>query len=269
MATATATAAKRQPTRTKVHQGQDARPPSLIQKFSTFTRTAAGLEKTLRLINATCQIAGGLSGDVVTASRWGVARGQLALTRRYFRFFNVIDCFARVADLLPGGNGRASEAGSVMALLELARWTCLGMYLLLEDATILHATNIYPVSWNARVTTEAYRFWFCGLALSVLGCVWGVLLGIITSPSSSTSPSSNKASSNGSSSEKKAGKERGPVAQVPRSVLVKRIVVDGCDLLIPGAFLGWIRVGELGVGVAMLVSTLVAGRDLWMSITST
>ncbi|PLB41277.1 PEX11 domain protein [Aspergillus candidus] len=168
MKTATATATK--PTGPKVQQGQGqgrgARPPSLIQKFSTFTRTAAGLEKTLRLINATCQIAGALSGDVVTASRWGAARGQLALTRRYFRFFNVIDCFARVAGLLSGDG----EAGSVMALLEMARWTCLGMYLLLEDATILHATNIYPVSWNARVTTEAYRFWFCGLALSVLGC---------------------------------------------------------------------------------------------------
>lgn len=183
-----------------------------------------------------------------------------------------------------------------MALLELARWTCLGMYLLLEDATIvcflfyliyfftllsprviiviliimvtnliqLHATNVYPVSWNARVTTEAYRFWFCGLALSVLGCVWGVFLGMMTSPSSS----SNKASSNGDS-EKKTEKEKGPVAQLPRSMLVKRIVVDGCDLLIPGAFLGWIRVGELGVGVAMLMSTLVAGRDLWASVTAT
>ncbi|PKY03230.1 hypothetical protein P168DRAFT_291363, partial [Aspergillus campestris IBT 28561] len=129
---ATATAPK--PTSPKVHQGR----PPLIQKFSTFTRTAAGLEKTLRLINATCQIAGALSGDVVTASRWGAARGQLALTRRYFRFFNVIDCFARVAGLLSGDG----EAGSVMALLELARWTCLGMYLLLEDITIV---CVFPI----------------------------------------------------------------------------------------------------------------------------
>lgn len=47
---------------------------------------------------------------------------------------------------------------------------------------------------------------------------------------------------------------------------LKRVVVDGCDLLIPGAFLGWFGLGDDVVGVAMVVSTVVSGRDIWRGI---
>lgn len=47
---------------------------------------------------------------------------------------------------------------------------------------------------------------------------------------------------------------------------MKRVLVDGCDLLIPGAFLGWFGLGDDAVGVAMVVSTVVSGRDIWRGI---
>ena len=48
--------------------------------------------------------------------------------------------------------------------------------------------------------------------------------------------------------------------------LIKRIVVDGCDLLIPGLFLGWTPIGDFGVGLAMLLSTVVTARDIWINV---
>lgn len=44
------------------------------------------------------------------------------------------------------------------------------------------------------------------------------------------------------------------------------LCVDACDMLIPGTFLGWIEMGQLGVGIGMVVSTLVSGWDMWNAV---
>lgn len=128
----------------------------------------------------------------------------------------------------------------------VANWT---------DECQLHAMNVYPVHWNKPVLVEAYKFWFYALALSIVGALWGLLFG--------SAPASDSASGGKVQQDEKKGgssKER----KVSAKPLVKRIVVDGCDLLIPGVFLGWIQVSEVVVGMAMVVSTVVAGRDIWI-----
>ena len=45
--------------------------------------------------------------------------------------------------------------------------------------------------------------------------------------------------------------------------LVKNIIVDACDLVIPGSVLGWIPASSTQVGLAMVVSTLIASGDIW------
>ncbi|KAE8386265.1 peroxisomal biogenesis factor 11 [Aspergillus alliaceus] len=230
---------------------------SLINQFSNFTRTTAGLEKTLRLIQSLAQIVLELDTDPTSTTQWGTAKSQLALTRRFFRFFAFIDCFDRVYDLL-GGRGGGGGQGPFMTLVEIGRWSCLGLYFVLEDLTILHAMNVYHVSWNMPVLVEAYKFWFYALSLSIFGAVWGLLF--------TSSPSPGKTGGNGN---KKGGKNAVKVARgderhrAERRVLVKRIVVDGCDLLIPGVFVGWMNASELMVGVTMVVSTVVSGGDVW------
>ena len=94
--------------------------------------------------------------------------------------------------------------------------------------------DIYPVPWNDMVTMEGFKFWFYGLFLSVLGGVWLLLFGAATG--------------SGSTSKK---------------TQMKRIIVDACDLLIPGSFLGWIGVGNEVVGMAMVLSTVLSGGDVW------
>jgi hypothetical protein len=45
--------------------------------------------------------------------------------------------------------------------------------------------------------------------------------------------------------------------------LVKSLIVDACDLVIPGSVLGWIPASTTQVGIVMIVSTLVASGDIW------
>ena len=58
------------------------------------------------------------------------------LARKYFRFFNCIDCFGRVYALL-GQGAHAPGTGAVTRNVDLVRFTCLGMYFFLENLTIV------------------------------------------------------------------------------------------------------------------------------------
>lgn len=79
MATKTPSKPKQQPKQQQ--QEQPKAQQSLAQQFANFTNTTAGLEKTLRLIQALAQIIAEVSShDVVTAARWSTAKSQLALS---------------------------------------------------------------------------------------------------------------------------------------------------------------------------------------------
>lgn len=113
--------------------------------------------------------------------------------------------------------------------------------------------NVWPVPWNTPVLTEANKFWFYAISLSILGAVWELLFG---------TAQETKAQPNGSA--KKSGPEKeNPQKQVASSTLLKGIVINSCDLVLPGIFLGWIPVDDLQVGSAMIVSTLLASQGIW------
>ncbi|KAL3444674.1 peroxisomal biogenesis factor 11 [Aspergillus insuetus] len=224
---------------------------SPIKQLATFTSQTAGLEKTLRLIQATSQVIGELSDDKAIARQWLTARDQLALGRRYFRLLDFYGCFERAHALMASGS---SSRGMILRTMEMAEYTFLGMYLLLENLTILHDMNVYHVSWYRPLLTEANKFWFYALILSIARATWELLF---TSSASSPSPSK---------SEKDKGKGKAPVtAGRTKSALVKKIVIDTCDLTLPGSFIGWVPVTGLQIGVAMVVSTLLAGHGVWVA----
>lgn len=165
--------------------------------------------------------------------------------------------------------GTSSAQGNVIkTVIEISKWSCFGCYFLLEDLTLvcapfpsysktyndskvsckLHATSIYPNPYNAAILTEANKFWFYALGFSILEAANDILF-----------------SSASSASKTKDEKKQAP--SINRfSLLKKMLCVDACDMLIPGTFLGWIEMGQLGVGIGMVVSTLVSGWDMWNAV---
>lgn len=53
--------------------------PSLLKQLINFTSVTAGLEKTLRLIQAVALVVAEVSSDALTAKRCSIAWSQLAL----------------------------------------------------------------------------------------------------------------------------------------------------------------------------------------------
>ncbi|KAL4776623.1 peroxisomal biogenesis factor 11 [Aspergillus nidulans var. acristatus] len=225
---------------------------SPLRSLVTFTSQTSGLEKTLRLIQATSQVVGVTTASKTLATQCLTARDQLALTRRYFRLLDFYGCFERVHFLI----NTPSSTGTILSVMELAQYTFLGLYLLLEDLTILHDMGVARVDWYHPLMTEANKFWLYALMLSVIRCTWELFF-----PSAPATP--YKTSS--SESEKSRAKGQQPRPSPPKWPLVKRIIIDGCDLTLPGSFLGWTPVTPLQIGLGMVLSTVLAGHDVWVA----
>ncbi|RAH43643.1 PEX11 domain protein [Aspergillus brunneoviolaceus CBS 621.78] len=126
----------------------------MLDRLSRFYRLNTGYEKTLRLIQALCLVALEIGSlDSTTAKRVSAAKSQLALIRRCIRFWNFLDCFNRVSSLLgqdvpnPRKKSHAAAASPTGFLwwLEVAKWSCFGVYFLLEDLTLVSCLSTPPV----------------------------------------------------------------------------------------------------------------------------
>ncbi|TVY71451.1 hypothetical protein LSUE1_G006226, partial [Lachnellula suecica] len=109
----------------------------MLTKVTRFTNDAAGLEKTLRLFQALTQI---LAFHSLSPAPYLHARKQLTLGRRYFRLLKWVDAF--------GESYRAfTESTGLVGVLEVGKWSCLGIYLWLEMLTIFDAMGVWEREW--------------------------------------------------------------------------------------------------------------------------
>lgn len=110
--------------------------------------------------------------------------------------------------------------------------------------------GLWVTPWATTIFFEANKFWFYAICMSLTSSLLTLLVPPATAPPELREKDTNK------QQQQQQIRDLAPV--------VKRIVVDGCDLLIPGSFVGWIGASPAQVGVAMVVSTLVASQDIWI-----
>ncbi|KAH8695226.1 peroxisomal biogenesis factor 11 [Talaromyces proteolyticus] len=209
-------------------------PASLPKQLANFTNSTAGLDLGLRLLHALTLIGTGVDLDNATVMRCSVAAAQIGLARRYLRFFDFLGCFQNVHDILAAGSPTRTRTA-----MELAESSALGMYLVLEGTTMLHDMNVYLVSWYTPVLLEAYKFWFYAICIAIARTALDLLFGGESRNSSPSEPILSTAS------------------------LLNQLVIDALNLIIPGSLLGWIPVSEMGVALAMLVSTILVWPAVW------
>lgn len=131
--------------------------------------------------------------------------------------------------------------------------------------------GVTAYEWGPKVQMEANRSWFFGLVFSILLSLYDLLLdeSLPIMPGASTDgPVDEKM--NGHAKEKSAGSTTPEKkTQIPRPDLTKifsQLVIDSCDLFIPGAAVGWIPIGPLFIGTASTISTTVAAAQIWSRV---
>lgn len=117
--------------------------------------------------------------------------------------------------------------------------------------------GVHAVPWNNRVMDQANSFWCYALCFSIAGAIWALLFG----------PAEQPLKKNGKKNQKKVDSEKKtPAKGTVASARLKQIVIEGCDLLIPLELLGWMPTGDVVVGSTMVLSTLLAGQEIWARV---
>ncbi|KAI1925903.1 hypothetical protein LOZ65_002715 [Ophidiomyces ophidiicola] len=252
--------------------------PNLIFQFNNYINTALGIENILRLLQALSQIlATQPTVDVLEVEHWRILGRQFSLGRRYFRYFQFLTYFRNAWDTFSGKHESVSRRGRAALSIEVCMLSSYGIYLLLEAFTILDALGAHSTEWSRMMLVEANKFWFYAILFSILSNVWQIICAQLTldtsqlggheerrggnaSLNSSRSKKSKKSAAEGSIT----GQSKRTELHLKASSLTRNLIVNGCDLLMPGAFVGWIDVSPLVVSSAMVLSTVLVGRDRWV-----
>lgn len=113
--------------------------------------------------------------------------------------------------------------------------------------------DIWLVPWYEPVLVEANKLWFYAICISLTRSIMQL---------SAKSGMTTKSKSNAGKRKNKKDTSSSDTAP-SRSALVKQLVVDSCDLTLPASCVGWLDVGNLGVGLAMVVSTVISLAEMW------
>ncbi|KIW67029.1 hypothetical protein PV04_06307 [Phialophora macrospora] len=246
----------------------------MLTSISKFSNDPVGVEKTLKLLQSTAQIAANIGyWEPDEAALWTVAKNQFALARRFFRLVKWIDCWNNgYAQYERYGQKTAAQNGLHLLLL-VSKWSLLGAYLFVEMFTIVDAVAGTWRPWAVATQTEALKLWFYALAVSVVLDLYEILL--VYSPDSTASSPAPATSKGGApvNEEKKqasrradAGADSSAFDAAKRRSTYRQLIIDGCDLLIPGAAVGWLALDPITVGVAGTISALVGGSDAWARV---
>jgi hypothetical protein len=170
----------------------------------------------------------------------------------------------------------------------------LGAYLFVEMFTIVDAVAGTWRPWAVVTQTEALKLWFYALAVSVVLDLYEIL--VVYSPGSTAwsppqaatatatasatskgpppvneekkqaSRSTNAPSTAGADAGADVGADSFDFNAAKRRSTYRQLIIDGCDLLIPGAAVGWLALDPITVGVAGTISALVGGSDAWTRV---
>ncbi|KAL7946655.1 peroxisomal biogenesis factor 11 [Trichoderma barbatum] len=273
---------------------------TLLRQFIVFGTDNAGIERTLRFFQAlvsliatypTSQVAAFLyltSINVPPAASFLQLRSKINLTRRLLRFFRFLEQFRLGWDLY------ASRILDFDTLLDVIGKTSLGIFGMLETVTLLDMLEIdqfeiFGPEQTESLNYQAQYFWLTGLCISLFRSATR-LLGILGNQGASSSSTSNEkedkgAQKDGDGSSTQNGdvsarrkhngnQQKGPENEVatsneatkPReavSPVIRKLVADALDLLLPASAVGLVQVDSATIAVAMIISTAITAGDIW------
>jgi len=119
--------------------------------------------------------------------------------------------------------------------------------------------GVYKTTWAGPVFVEAMRFWFYSL-------VAGILLSVVGIWELYTTPLTVRIAGEKGKGREVKNEEAKKEWNKERAQLIKCLVIDGCDLFIPGSVTGWLPVSSQTVGYCSVISTVLAGSDVWVKI---
>lgn len=121
-------------------------------------------------------------------------------------------------------------------------------------------------AWGPQIQKEALKFWFYGIVASILISIYDLSLAQWRSVQTISTNEEKQAIDKAVASKDEKKSPSSPSSTDHIMKIYKQLVIDGCDLLIPGSAVGWIGADTVLVGIASCISTVIAGRDIWTRV---
>lgn len=205
---------------------------------------------------------------------------RLNITRRFLRLFRFIEAFQRGWKSYISGGDRKFEDW-----LDILSASTLGIYGLIESATLLDLIGIpnltfFEVAQAKELNRQAQIYWFTALYAASVSA--GIKLlrvlayrAVPTASATFGTGDEKSAAKSKKKSEKELLKESLEKRVEERKAEVKEfnakvvtlsltMVVSLLDMIIPAVAVGWVRIEPGYVGIAMLVTTLITTRNVWI-----
>ncbi|KAH6887583.1 peroxisomal biogenesis factor 11 [Thelonectria olida] len=254
-------------------------------QFVAFGTDLVGLERLLRLFQAACSVL--ISYPLLLAALvpkptseaqlavkavgLGALRGQLNVSRRFIRLFRFMDT------LNAGFDAYVAPEKNLEVWLDVVSKTCLGMFGMIETLTLVDLIGIpglevFGPARSSEIDAQSQYFWFFGLATSVTISL--IKLSKVNVPpiaekeqEKPTKTVSEKADEKEDTKEKAAKdaeeKKRLKEVAAKKKVLLRSIVSDVVDMLLPGSAIGFVKISGASVSSAMFFTTLTTGWAAW------
>ena len=134
-----------------------------------------------------------------------------------------------------------------------------------------NAMGMTSYDWATQLQHEALKCWFYGISFSIVLGYSQLFIFYFYS---------NKPTSDAKTDEKKGEKDEKTSAEKAAADLKQReaelsatwekisvqLVIDCCDIFLPGSAVGWIAVGPVFVGTCQSISSLLAMRQVWRKV---
>lgn len=125
--------------------------------------------------------------------------------------------------------------------------------------------GVTAFEWGPRVQLEANKCWFYSLTASILLSIVQLLWYNLQTIGSVRHEREKKGQGKGKFKADSAEKHRA----IDQSRIYQQLVIDCCDLTLPGSAIGWspsALASPLVVGIASTISTTVSGRQIWRRV---
>ncbi|KAI5459257.1 peroxisomal biogenesis factor 11 [Mariannaea sp. PMI_226] len=252
------------------------------EHFVVFGTDLVGLERIMRLFQAACSLL--ISYPLLLASvlpnkpeailaaktvGFTALRNQINVSRRFVRLFRFLDT------LNAGFDAYVAPQKSIEVWLDVISKTSLGLFGMIETMTLIDLLGIENLEIfgplrSKEIDYQSQYLWFFGLATSVLISL--IKLSNINVPPVEEKPTktiSEKEASEKKDTKKKAAadaeeeEKRQKEISAKKKVLLRALVSDVIDILLPGSAIGWVNISGGTVSSAMFFTTLTTGWAAW------
>lgn len=133
--------------------------------------------------------------------------------------------------------------------------------------------GVYQTIWAAPVFREAMKFWFYSLSLSVVLSIVRIWR-LYVEPTGLRSKAKvkgmgkveGKLDGDGEKNDEEEAEKEIVEWRQKRQGIMRKLVIDACDIVIPGSVTGWMKISSANVGMCSVVSTVLAGTEVWVRI---